>query len=294
MFKIGHLVGSVVLDPFTRSGKARAEAKWSRRWAALRLTAFVSAVGFGGILFCAHGAKAAVGESIMAIGRDLAPLADIIGSATSVDLNGERMTLGYAISDESIKTVMDRFQAHCDANPAASFADAWGDLAKLPTAQRPKEAEAFQKGFVQRTDDEREGTIICFTNGAKSESTIKKAWEKFDKAHDLGYLGKARLAFAEKDKFGKTIILTAWTEDSFNVDKLAPPEGAEPGGTDSTIVGRPPRSKRILTATLLGKPYGVRFYESTESMEALGAFYEHDMAERGWTSVTTDLSAPLR
>ena len=53
----------------------------------------------------------------MALGRDLVPLADVLGRTTIVNLNGEHIFMGSVITEEPVKSVLDRFQANCGENP---------------------------------------------------------------------------------------------------------------------------------------------------------------------------------
>ncbi|MEO6419170.1 MAG: hypothetical protein ABIP39_07175 [Polyangiaceae bacterium] len=283
MSKLGHYFKGDLLGSYSKARGSR----WSRRFGAARVAVFACVLGGFAILSSTHRAKADIGEAAMAIGRDLVPLADVLGNMNDVELNGEHIFMGSATSQQSVKDVLDRFQAHCAENPGP-FVDVMKNLSKATTdEQRGELSKGLDTagpgaGEVYRTETDGEGTLLCMTKGAKTEKNLKEAMAAFAKTRDLGSVGKLRYAYARKSKGGGTAVLTAWTEDSFNIDKLAPSDGSEPAGNDGVEVARPPSAKRVLNAQIVGTPYGVRQYISKESKEKLIAFYDADMAKKGW------------
>lgn len=270
------------------------KASSTRLAGVLRVLAFGAVMAIPAVAFIAYGATASVGEATLTLGRDLAPLADVIHDRSQLDLNGQMMILGSTLTDAPVKTVLDRFQAHCDANPSA-FDDRWKEVARDPAAHAPGAAQNplvtmvadFGKGTSQRSEGARDGVVMCLTRGAKTGGTFAESMKAFSSDHDLGHLGKMRYVYAKKTKNGHTLVLTVLTEDSFSLDKLAPPKGTEGGGTDSASVPRPPSAQRLINAQLVGTPYGVRIYTSTESVDSVAKFYDTEMVKRGYENLAT-------
>jgi hypothetical protein len=278
MFKVGHYIKGDLRGSYS----AARDNAWHRRFGVMRVAAFGCVLGGLAIVFATHRAKADVGEAALALGRDLVPLADVLGRTTNVNLNGEHIFMGSVITEEPVKSVLDRFQANCAENPGP-FNEILRRLNDVPAEKRTGELKDPQiNGDAFRSETANEGTVLCITKGAKSGTTYETAMTAFGQTRDIGSLGKLRYAYARKTSTGSTAVLSAWTEDSFNVDKLAPADGSEPAGNDDGQVARPPSSKRTINAHLEGTPYGVRMYTTTESEANVIAFYDADMAKKGW------------
>ena len=279
MIKLGHYIKGDLRGSFTT---ARGNT-WQRRLGVGRVVVFGCVLGTLALISATHRAKADVGEAAIALGRDLLPLADVLGRTTNINLNGEHIFMGSVITPEPVKSVLDRFQANCAENPGP-FNDIMKRLNDVPAEKRTGELkDAPINGDAFRTETATEGTVLCITKGAKSGTTYEKAMTAFGQTRDIGSLGKLRYAYARKTSTGSTAVLSAWTEDSFNIDKLMPADGSEPAGNDEGQVARPPSSKRTINAHIEGTQYGVRMYTTTESEANVVAFYDVDMAKKGWS-----------
>ena len=69
-----------------------------------------------------------------------------------------------------------------------------------------------------------------------------------------------------------------------NVGRMFPAQG-DAAGFDSPAFPRPPDAKRILSAGSAQVPFGVHIYDSSASLDRLRAFYDEQMAARGWAAV---------
>lgn len=282
MFNFGHYVNGNLRGSYST---ARGNT-WHRRFGVARVVMFGCVLGTVAMVSAAHRAKADVGEAAVALGRDLIPLADVLGRTTSISLNGEHIFMGSVMTDEPVTSVLDRFQANCGENPGP-FSEVIQQLNNIPADKRVGELkDPHLSGNAFREESGNEGTVLCITKGSKSGSTYEKAMTAFGQTRDLGSLGKLRYAYARKTSSGSTAVLSAWTEDSFNIDKLMPADGSEPAGTDGGEVARPPSSRRTISAHVEGTPYGVRMYTTTESEANLITFYDADMAKKGWARHT--------
>ncbi len=282
MFKVGHYVKADLRGSYSAARSTARRKTWHHRFGVARLAVFGCALGSLAIVSATHRAKADVGEAAIALGRDLVPLADVLGRATNVNLNGEHIFMGSVITEEPVKSVLDRFQANCAENPGP-FNEILKRLNDVPAEKRTGELkDPSINGDAFRSETANEGTVLCITKGAKSGSTYEKAMTAFGQTRDIGSLGKLRYAYARKTSTGSTAVLSAWTEDSFSIDKLLPPDGSEPAGNDDGQVARPPSSKRTINAHIEGTSYGVRLYTTTESQANVVTFYDADMAKKGW------------
>ena len=290
MINLGHYIKGDLRGSFSTARGNR----WQRRFGVARVVVFGSVLAALAVVSATHRAKADVGEAAMALGRDLVPLADVLGRTTNVNLNGEHIFMGSVITEEPVKSVLDRFQANCGENPGP-FNEILKQFDAVPAEKRTGELkDPGLNGEAFRAESATEGTVMCITKGAKSGTTFDQAMTAFGQTRDIGSLGKLRYAYARKTSTGSTAVLSAWTEDSFNLNKLMPADGSEPAGNDEGEVARPPSSKRVINAHLEGTQYGVRIYSTTESEANVVKFYDADMAKKGWARHTVADHADMK
>lgn len=280
-------IKSALFGTLTRERSARAAARSKRLSGAVRVAGYVTVLGVVGFACLVHSTKAAAGEAAIELGRDLLPLADLLGKPTVIDLNGEHLTFFSEVTDQPVTAVLDRFEKNCQFDASPAMADTWNQVADLPADKLPPELSPFKENFAQRSGNDQEGSVVCFTRGSLTPLKGSAAWEAFNRTQDIGYLGKARWVYVAKKPSGKTLILSTMTGDSFNIAHIAPSDGSEPPGTDSATVARPSNAKRLLNAKISGAPYGIRLYHSTDSADGLGVFYDADMVKKGWILVPT-------
>jgi len=259
----------------TASGR---RTKGLMRLGVYALFAGACVTGFG-----LHQAKADVAKSSMSFGRELAPLmADMDGDAHQMKVNGQDLFMNVAETDLSIAAVLDRYEAHCRENKGA-LGTVWKDVPKLKDKVADSKIADVGKWGIVRREDRREGVIMCLVKGNGTPPTFSEAAQAFVQTKDLGALGKLRYAYVKRGADGKTNrVLTVWTEDSFNFDKLVPADGSEPGGTDAPGIPRPPESSRIMSASIENTPFGVYIYRSKQTPDAVAGHYDKLFYEQGW------------
>jgi hypothetical protein len=254
-----------------------------RLFGALRLAAYVLFVGALLLGFFSTRADAKLREQSLSLSRELLPLADLLKDATALRLNGEVMSFSMTVvPDTSVARVLDRVQAQCEAHPGPLAQQARVLMSGLP-AGVPGAAAVGQllgKLAVTREQTETQGAVLCFT-GTSTPSSGSFA-EHFASTSDLGALGNLRYVMAGQGSASRneqqlTRVITLWTEGSFRLDKLAPPPTGDAPGSDSSLIPRPPRSVRILSAEAVGSPYSVRVYETTASAAEVLEFYDRSM-----------------
>jgi hypothetical protein len=97
--------------------------------------------------------------------------------------------------------------------------------------------------------------------------------QRFVRTARLGEFGKFRYVYAQKTRSGKTHVITTWADTDLDMRAMFPAEG-DAAGTDSTVVPRPPHSRRTLCAHAAGMNYGLRMYLSTDRLDSLKSHYE--------------------
>ena len=259
-------------------------ARWRRRFfGMMRLTAYVFCVS----LLCATlGTRVVYGdlkEGTLQLGRELESLGDVLGTTKTVFINGAAMNVSNAITEESPKEVLDRFEALCRAHPELlerAFVD-------IPAALRDRviaPAEAIHFG-VMRAEANGDGALTCFMDdrpaGVKDLPARLKA---FSESWDLSEFGRFRYVYAGGLESGKTRVRTVWADGAMSLKAMFPAKG-DAAGFDSPVIPRPPGSRRILSATSAQVPFGVHIYDSPENKQALRAFYDEQMTSLGWKPV---------
>lgn len=253
----------------------------------VRAGVYLGALGlvFGAIQV--RSARAEVKNRTLEMGRQMKELAKATQhDVNRINLNGQTMFLGSSSAEDSVKGVLDRYQGYCQKN-LAQPADSWRKLAADKNAPPPE--DTLLGGGVMRTDAGDEGTVICFTKGAESKATTSEAFKSFGETGELGAIGGLRYAYAYKSAKGNTVVLTAWTDDKFNLVKMVPEDGKDSGGADFEGLPRPPGTQRVLSAVVEGTPFGVNLYRGGASPEKVMEGLDAQMHERGWFTFDTEL-----
>ncbi|GAC1587202.1 MAG: hypothetical protein NVS3B20_15850 [Polyangiales bacterium] len=223
--------------------------------------------------------SAQVEKVMVATGRELAQLGDILSNTKGVLLNGETMNVSTIVVDRSVHSVIEQFTAYCSSSALLS-------LEKTEASEAVRERlgklipDASMRVGVLRNESENEGAVACFATKEGSRSKgLGERIKEFASTHDFGALGNFRYAYAKRTELGRTHVITLWTNGSLNASRMFPSSGDAPG-TDSTIVPRPPQARRLLTASALGIEHSVRVYESSASERTVAAHYQSTLAGR--------------
>jgi hypothetical protein len=253
-----------------------------------RLMRYVRAAAVIGVMtsvFLSIGAKKAradFAKTSMGIGRDLMPLADVIGSATKLSLNGQKMLIRYDASAKSVGQVLDAAEDACrlgEVKAPRLNADSID-----PTSAAERALRLADLGVIRGGNDE-EGAVLCFAKGAETPDGLLAQLEKFSQTNDLGALGKMRYVYAKKEQKG-TAVLAAISDDSFRLDALRSTVSEDAPGSDDPILPRPKDSVRLFSGVLEGTPYASRIYRTHADEEDVKRAFVGGMRERGFRSVT--------
>ena len=271
-----------------------ARAPWERwlsfrRWrertlALLRLTAY---------LVCALLVSAAVGtrvvladlrEGTLQAGRELASLGDVLGTTKTIFINGATMNVSNALTSESPTEVLDCFETVCRAHPQF-LARA---LADIPATLRDKVASAVPNESarlgVMRAEANGDGALTCFMDDRPwMVRDIPARLKAFSKSYDLSEFGRFRYVYASSLAQGRTRVTTVWSDSPVSLKEMFPAKG-DAAGEDTTVVARPPSSRRILSAAAADVPFGVYLYDSTLNSQALREYYDEQMKSLGWVA----------
>ncbi len=255
----------------------------------MRVLAYVTVLSLVMGAFTIHNAMAGAKDQSLRLGRDLQGLSDLLAGGNEIMVNNQPIFISATETTDSVSTVLDRFEAHCNHDPALSEMR-WSDLGNLKgTVAKPKDINGV--GVLRSEDKQKgDGAVVCFTNTGGSQKDLLNAVEAFGRTRDLSSFGQLRYVHVSTDKDGGTVVRAVWTEGSFNIGKLMPTaDGSDSPGSDSPDVPRPGHSVRRFTAEAVGTPYRARIYETSESPEKLLGWYDTVMAQRGWLVVDSPL-----
>ncbi|MCC6555561.1 MAG: hypothetical protein IT372_21580 [Polyangiaceae bacterium] len=257
----------------------------------LRLGAYCITVGALGIGLALGSAYGSVKDATLELGSELGKL-DGAGSSRPILLNGEPIFVASAVDDVKVDELLDRVEARCRENPIGIAAE----LPKLPAEARAlletKLASRSSAGIIRHQGGGK-GMVACFMRSDASSSvgsmsgmadTIRRI-AAVAETGDLSKLGNVRYVFAEPTANGRTHVVTAWTDGSFNLYSMLPQAGGDAPGSDLDGVPRPNGATRLLTATIDKVPYSLRIYDAPSSPGEVLAQYDQDLARRGWQKV---------
>jgi hypothetical protein len=251
-------------------------------FARLRVAVYFACVFAFLSLVALRALKAQVGEAARALGGQLVELPQVSGHVETVELNGAHVHHARVWTTASVEEVLDRFEDHCKRNPGPL-----GEVLKQVAAKDPAlfdkkvPAGAFRHAVI-RNESSSDGVIICFVDdrGTGLEG-IDEMLSRLTETGDLAELGQFRYVYAERQKDGRTHVVSMRTEGSLNVSRMFPATG-DASGSDSRVLPRPPGSRRTLSAAAAGMPYAVRTYESNKGRAEVESFYDAWMKARGW------------
>ncbi|MGO8998629.1 MAG: hypothetical protein ACLQVI_35350 [Polyangiaceae bacterium] len=271
-----------------------ARAPWERwlsfrRWrdrtlALLRLTAYAVFALFVSAAVGTRVVLADLREGTLQAGRELASLGDVLGTTKTIFINGATMNVSNALTSETPKEVLDRFETVCRAHPqflARALEDIPATLQDKVTAAVPNESVRLG---VMRTEANGDGALTCFMDDRPwTVKDIPTRLKAFSKSYDLSEFGRLRYVYATSLPQGTTRVTTVWSDSSVSLKEMFPAKG-DAAGEDTTVVARPPSSRRILSAAAAQVPFGVYLYDSTLNKQALREYYDAQMKSLGWVA----------
>ncbi len=254
----------------------------------LRAGGYVAVLSLGLGAFQLRAAHAEVRNRTVELGRQMYQLANASQhDVNKLNLNGQSMWLGSSLAHDSVDNILDRYEDECRQNSAQST-ESWRELAKKIDEKNEKRPALAGSG-VMRAGTRLEGTVLCFTKGASSKPTVGEAVKSFVETGELGALGNLRYVYAKQSDSGRTVVLTAWTDDKFNLADVVPEEGVEAKGLDFPNVPRPPTSNRLFSAQIEGTPFGANVYRSKGAPSDVVGYYDAELGKRGWKAIDVEI-----
>ena len=232
-------------------------------------------------------ARAEMADRTVVLGREMLTLASAsTHDVNRVVINGQPMWLGNSVAHDTGKNILDRYQAHCESNTAQPASE-WRAIANSP--DKAPDSKVTPTGVVRGGSD-REGSILCFTKTAKSKPSLYEAMKSFSETGDIGAVGAVRYTYVKTTEKGNTHVLTAWTDDTFNIADLVGDETKDAPGMDfGGEIPRVPDSRRAISARIDDSPFGVNVYHSKETPTKTLNFYDNAMQRAGWSAINPEL-----
>jgi hypothetical protein len=254
---------------------------------AARVAVYLGALAGLLVILFARSVDARIGESGMALGRELAEFHDLLGGIHRVVLNGESLYVASAVTEGTMGQVLDRFERMCRAHTgglAAQF-DALPKAVQQRVAERVPAAWEQRLGIV-REERSNEAALICIERGEGRGlvDTVNRL-TAFAEDGELSELGNLRYVYVRPADGAKVHVLTTLTQGSFNLYKVMGIGRSEPAGSDPRETPRAPGSTRIMSAELEGAMYGAYLFASPELPSDLLRFYDGELPGRGWSKV---------
>ncbi len=236
-------------------------------------------------------ARAEVKDRTVEIGRQMLTLANARQhDVNKLMLNGQSMYIGSSIAQDSVTAVLDRYEGLCNENRAQTAED-WKTLGQNVDAKTKEGNRVADSNGVIRGGDGDEGAVTCFTKTATSKPTVREAITTFTKTGELGALGAVRYVYAHRSAKGNTVVLTAWTDEQFNLKTFMGEPGKDALGEDfgDLPVPRPPSSQRVLSARVDQTPFGMNIYRGGDSPAEIAKLYDEKFISEGWTALDPEL-----
>jgi hypothetical protein len=274
--------------------RAPSPEKRKKRRGLLRAAAYLVALSGVFTLVQMRQARAEVGDRTMEIGRQMMSLANASQhDVNKLVLNGQSMFLGSSLSKSGVSGVLDRYQSLCEESRAQP-ADEWRKLAAQGESENANANAKSKTGVVGsagivRSGNDTEGAVICFTKTAASKSTFTEAVKTFAATGELGALGAVRYVYAHKSEKGNTVVLTAWTDEQFNLKQFMGEKGKDCTGEDFNGLPRPADSTRVISGRVENTPFGVNVYRSKNSPTDIAKTFDQKLITEGWMALDPEL-----
>lgn len=230
--------------------------------------------------FSLHRAKANLGEVMLSLGAQLMLYANARSQSAprQILVNGLSLHLSTGTSADPPRRVLDAFAAMCKQRAGHLLRR----LAARDLVRRGLDSELGLLDGVLRVGDDRRGALACFDVGTPElslEELVERA-ERVAETGDFSALGALRYVSVEGTPEG-SFFVASWSEGSLRLSQAFPAQGDAPG-RDPDGVPRPPRARRILSASERGRSEHVGVYVSQARSDELARFYRTELAARGF------------
>lgn len=229
-----------------------------------RLAVFTACVVVAISSLALRAVRASVGERLLGAGEEMMTYQGAPHEGVRrLRLNGIDISFRARAVDGRLEEVLRHYQMMCDRTAIAA------------DAQRNRDT----------------GYVACLATGdlPLDTSTVVERFVQFARTGKLLTLGGFRYAFArevERHGDGKVFLFTAWSESSFDLARLLPSADGDAAGDDPAGLPRPPGTRRLLSASEIGRPSGVFVYRvEHHEIDDLRALYRRRLVAAGWSIV---------
>lgn len=253
----------------------------------LRVIAYLAVLTAVLMIFTAHRARAEFSNQTLELGRQMAKLAHTPDHTVQpIKFNGQKIIMGSATSDASPDDVLKEYEQYCQSNVAPAIANFHKELGTGPVDP----PGAVKDGFVRTGEPGGEGAVMCFVKTADSKESTREALKDLSKTGRLGVVGALRYAYAHKGTQGKTLVLTAWTDDKFNVKEMFPttPDTDVPG-EEFADAPRVANAVRYMSISAADKPYGINVYKTDRAPADVIGYFDREMKDKGWFVIDPEI-----
>lgn len=251
----------------------------TKRW--LRVATYVACVTTVVVVLATQAVWGAVGDGALKVGSKLVALGDALGPNYRVVLNGAEVNVASTTTDVGVAPVLDRFESECREH-TGGLVEEFQKLSETLASTMPPILKGAPGLGIIRKEDGDGGVVACLVReGTGGLASIGEAVRTLERKGDVSAFGHLRYVAAQKTASGKTHVVSVWTDGPLHMGEMFPSEGDVPGPDPGPAV-RPPHAKRLLSASVLGAPFGVQVYSSSDSSEAVLAHYDAAMAADGW------------
>jgi hypothetical protein len=270
----------------------RAGGAWVAR--GLRVTAAVAVVLLAFGLVAVRVSYARATQAGLDFGDELRQMGehhlsgDLGSDAYEVLLNGQPLHASNAVTQHPMHEVLDYFQAECQ-NDGQGLREQFTHLDAAVSALAPTSGVP---GFltIRREQDDR-GFVFCMAadhqlTGPEEIMRVKSVGSSWD----ISKIGDVRYVTVRKDG-DYSYVVAAWTRGKFDIHSMFPKTGDAPG-EDFGNVPRPDGSRRILTGTVTGAPFGVNSYEVAGAPEEVLKSVDGKLLAAGYKPVTMPKNVP--
>ena len=243
-----------------------------------RVTAYLTFVAFVFLCLGAHTVWGKAQSEALHIGSGLAAMGGVVGPAYTVTLNGQPVQVSSVSVSASVTEVLDHFQQLCRDQTGPAPDEVKELDQKLKTRTRRGWGLTTDFG-IMRKEAEGEGIVACLARDSEHWS-LGPAVSEFLKTRNLQALGNLRYVVARRATADSTLVVTARTDGPILLDDILPRSGDAHG--EDPVSGRPPDSRRLMTAGVDGSPFRVNIYESKVAAEGVLAHYDESLPQSGW------------
>jgi hypothetical protein len=224
--------------------------------------------------------SAATEESLGRVGPELLDLGEVLGSGTPVVMNGSTIVAGGRHVRMDLHEALDRAEAGCGQGSMPGPTDLGAYAPGGSSRSMP------HRLGVWRHEGDRTGWVLCIVPN-HSRGDVGRWIEgvrEFAHTGDLAAVGEFRYVFVRRSTLDGTDVAGLRTVGRFDLRNMLLFDGDAPG-RDLDGVPRPPGSRRILSAQLLGKSYGINSYDCVRPASTELVRYDDVLSSLGWKRV---------